>query len=905
MTPLAIPLDSPDLSLDRAGGKAANLSSLRRAGFPVPPGFVVPTAAYRAFVAAGGLDERIVALAGAARADDPASFERAASAIQALFAGAAVPADVAAAIEATYGRLGAPPVAVRSSATAEDRPEASFAGQQDTYLNVRGREALVGAVRRCWASLWTARAIAYRARRGIDPGAVALAVVVQELVPAEAAGVLFTVDPVDGDGSKIVVNAAWGLGEAVVGGRVTPDTVVIDKASGRVLRREVAEKEVLTAPTADGTAEVPVEPERRRQAVLDEAQAAELAALGRAVEAHFGCPQDLEWALAGGRIYLLQARPVTALPAPQLAAPADGMVDGDDDWPAEGTRASHPFDLWTQADVGERWPEPVTPLTWSTALDQVNLSMRHGFRDRRRAGLERIQWAARLHGRVYMNEGAMGHMMRAEYGLPAAMMGGALGSGVAPAADGDRIDWARLLRALPGMAGLVVDRLRNERVYRRRWREIDRWVADFQARDLAAADDRALWAELDRVWMPRLIDATNLHADASVEAMMAVPMMEKLCAAWLGRAELAHELLVGLDDVRQAEMAPALHAMAGQLRALGLADLVLDAVALRADPRARPFLAALDRFLVEHGHRCAVEAEWRHPRWVEAPAQVLDLIAGYLRAGDVVDPRAAEARQRRRRDEAVRSAEARLDPLRRAVLRAMLRRSADLFRLRDNGQHYLVKLLLPPRRIFAELGVRFAARGWLAADEDVFFLAYREIGAACQAGGAGADWRAVVGARRRAYRAWFAVRAPVVVGPDRRPLAEPVETAEGPAVGAQLVGIPASGGTARGVARVIATVAEAGRLSPGEILVTRATDPGWTPVFPLVGGLVLEVGGQLSHGAIVAREYGIPAVVNVGDATIRIRDGQTVVVDGAAGRVDLEPPPVQERPPTVGPAAVS
>jgi pyruvate,water dikinase len=292
-------------------------------------------------VAASGLAEPIAALAGRARAS---------VAIGELFTGAAVPAEIAEAVAAAYRALGAPAVAVRSSVTAEDLPEASFAGQQDTYLNVRGQEALAAAVRRCWASLWTACAIAYRARQGIDPAAVALAVVVQALVPAEAAGVLFTVDPLDGDESRIVVNAAWGLGEAVVGGRVSPDTLVLDKASGQVLRQDVADKEVMTAPTERGTAEVAVEPDRRRRPVIDQARAAELAALGRAVEAHFGRPQDIEWALADGRLYLLQARPVTALQAPGRGGP-DGSAGGpetrrepeiDEYWPAEGTAPATP-----------------------------------------------------------------------------------------------------------------------------------------------------------------------------------------------------------------------------------------------------------------------------------------------------------------------------------------------------------------------------------------------------------------------------------------------------------------------------------------------------------------------------------------------------------------------------------
>jgi len=245
-----------------------------------------------------------------------------------------------------------------------------------------------------------------------------------------------------------------------------------------------------------------------------------------------------------------------------------------------------------------------------------------------------------------------------------------------------------------------------------------------------------------------------------------------------------------------------------------------------------------------------------------------------------VAPLEAEARQRRRRAATLAAVEARLDPIRRAIFRGMLARTEHLVRLRDNGQHYVVKLLLPVRRIYATLGERWAARGWLERADDVFFLAVPEIEAVVRTGDpATRGWHlpTVVSERRKAYAHWFGVKAPEAVGADGRPL----DVA--PTDPSALRGIAASGGRADGTARVIETLADATRLRPGEILVTRATDPSWTPVFPLVGGLVLEVGGQLSHGAIVAREYGLPAVVNVPDATRRIRDGQVVVVDGTAG----------------------
>ena len=284
--------------IDEAGGKGANLGELAHVGLPVPPGFVVVTGAYRAYVAEHQLAEEIAVLA--APKDDPAGYDDASAQIRALF-GNELSDSLQAGIAEAYAALGEDvPVAVRSSATAEDLPEASFAGQQDTYLNVRGLEDLLLAVRDCWASLWTARAMAYRARQGIDPAAVSLAVVVQQMVDAEAAGVMFTANPGNGRRDETVISAAWGLGESVVSGSVNTDNVVVHTPDGAVLSNEIADKAVMTVYAEQRTQEVPVPADQRLRPLLTEAEAAELAAYGTRIENHFGAPQDIEWARADG-----------------------------------------------------------------------------------------------------------------------------------------------------------------------------------------------------------------------------------------------------------------------------------------------------------------------------------------------------------------------------------------------------------------------------------------------------------------------------------------------------------------------------------------------------------------------------------------------------------------------------
>jgi hypothetical protein len=334
--------------IDTAGGKGANLGELTAAGLPVPHGFVITADAYRAFVEEAGIGDSIQQLAG--DLSDGAEATDRAEQIRALFATGSISADLRAEITSAYRELGEDAsVAVRSSATAEDLPEASFAGQQDTYLNVRGLNQLLDAVRDCWASLWTARAMTYRSRQGIDPGTVVLAVVVQEMVEAEAAGVMFTANPASGARDEAVISAAWGLGESVVRGSVNTDNIVVRKPAGPVLSRNTADKAVMTSYAERGTEERPVPPEQRALPVLDEAAAIQLTELGARIEVHFGAPQDIEWARREDRFVLVQSRPITALPEMEGPVPTDWSVP-------------QPKTMYVRASIVEQLPDPLSPL---------------------------------------------------------------------------------------------------------------------------------------------------------------------------------------------------------------------------------------------------------------------------------------------------------------------------------------------------------------------------------------------------------------------------------------------------------------------------------------------------------------------------------------------------------------
>ncbi len=874
-----------------AGGKAANLGTLMQAGLPVPPGFVLLTAAYRCFVEANGLAAAIVRLASAK--GSMAQLEEAAGTISALCEQGAIPDEIRQAIAEAYRAMGEGAVAVRSSATAEDRVEASFAGQQETYLNVQGEEQLLAAVKRCWASLWTARALAYRGQKGMAAEKVSIAVVVQRMVPAGVSGILFTVNPVTGARDEMLVNAVWGLGEAAVGGRVNPDSVRVEKAAGKVIEMTVSDKAVMTVATAEGTEEVAVEDEQRRQQALTAAQVAELARLGREIERLFDGPQDIEWAIAGEQVWILQARPVTAL-APEAFSLAEKRLSGDiplppgdDAWDSADQQPAQPFDLWTRTNVGENLPFPITPLTATgfPALFQLDKQQQEGAQG---------QAAKRFYGRLYINEGLILHNMVETFGIPPSFIGMIWGSHRKGKMQvPGKWQPLRLLFGLPkllsqGFGGASKGPKLTPRAF---FAQIDEQVNTFLQKDLSKLDDRALWAEGLPLWSERggSVFATNVRI--STPAGLTLSLLERVVNWWTKRKDLVSDLVTALPGIYSAEVGPMLWQMAQTLRELDLAALVLDTspqealAKLRAMPQARPFHEQLQRFLERHGHRCPNEVEFLKPRWLEAPEQVIELVANYLRAGEDVNPIETEERQRARREEAVRQIEAKLDPLRRGIFRALLKRTQQALPIRDNSRYFTTKFLLPARLVFAELGRRWAERGWLAAPDNIFFLTAKEIEAIVEAGTPAAvseDVQALAAKRRQAYDFWFTVIPADVIGPDGRPVIEEEEDVQA------LEGIPVSGGKVRGRARIVLDPREAATLHADEILVTQATDPGWTPVFPLVSGLVLEIGGQISHGAIVAREYGLPAVVNVIGATRAIKDGQMITVDGTNGRVLLE-----------------
>ncbi|GAA1998108.1 PEP/pyruvate-binding domain-containing protein [Microbacterium pumilum] len=857
----ALVLDLAHLSagdIAAVGGKAANLGELIRAGFDVPPGFCITTEAYRRAVRGTTIEAGTGTDAAAARA----------AVLDAPF-----PEPVATAVRDAYARLESGtdgPVAVRSSATAEDLPGASFAGQQDTYLNVAGIDAVLDAVHRCWASLWTDRAVAYRAAQGIDGAGVALAVVVQRMVDAEAAGVLFTADPVTGRRRQAVLDAAHGLGDAVVSGSVDPDHFIVDTGTGRILDRRRGGE------TADTLA-----------ASVSDEQVRVLVSLGDRVESAFGSPQDIEWAVdAAGHAWLTQSRPITTLyPIPMRAAPL----------PADETR------VFFCISLAQGLHRPITPMGIATFrvigsgfLDLIGrrperiIDGPSGFA----IGGDRIFVDATPIVRSSVGREIFPRALDVMETRSAVVLRGLFTDprfSVLPGSRRRFVPRALHLAARVRLPFLVVQALVSPAAAQRR---VQRLGAEVRASDVADGGD-----------IPTRVDGV---VDLLFRAMPLAPRSLPGAVVGFAMLGLARRLLRGSAEA--GDLQTVLRSAPGNVTTEMDLDLWRVAVRARDDVASASALgtqsardladgfcagilpavlqSGMSEFLRTYGHRAVAEIDLGMPRWSDDPEHLFGVLSGYLRLDpDAVTPDrhfADGARDATTMMQTLIGRARRRGRLRAAAVRFSLRRARALVGMREMPKFLMITAMSRARAAMRQVGAELAESGRIEERDDVFFLDFDEVKRAAS----GEDLRAAVSERRVRYDTELRRRhVPRVLLSDGTEL-EAVGSASADVEPGALRGTPASAGTVTAPARVIRDPVGA-HLEPGEILVAPSTDPGWTPLFLTAGGLVMEMGGANSHGAVVAREYGIPAVVGVPGATEMITTGVEVTVDGASGVVTL------------------
>jgi rifampicin phosphotransferase len=849
---LVMALDDPGAASGVVGGKGASLARLARAGFRVPPGFHVTTSAYLDFIGRGGLREPVLAAMSAVGVSDAATFDAAAARIGELFAGQPMPPPTAAAIAGAYACLGDDvPVAVRSSATVEDLPGMSAAGQHDTYLNVRGEAAVLDAVKRCWASLWSARAIGYRARGGVEPGEVSIAVVVQQLVLAEAAGVMFTIDPVSRAHDKVVISANWGLGESVVAGDVTPDVAVVDRASGTLVSYQVGSKEMMTVADGTATRATGTPAGLRSAAVLSPSQAGELARVGLAVEKLYDQPMDIEWAFAAGELSVVQARPITTPASRPAAGPGEQWNDS-----LAGDY------LWSNGNLGEALPDVMTPATWSF----IELLMsRMTFPP----SLPGYRGYGRIGGRFYANV-SMSISLEALAGISprrfAALFGPVLGK-LPPVEDIPRPRLPRW-KATRLTVAAAVAMLRRVRASRKRMPE---FLAGAPSRcdQLRTEIERAADATvLASVWQeqvrPLVIEACDMLSAAVLHGTTLVSSPGKL-ATLVGEADS-----VLLLSGQPAEGTP----LASLGPVTGLARLARGEI-------------DRDTFARQYGHRGSHEIELSIPRPAEDPAWIDDQLAA---VGDTAHDADALLADRETARAAAWERLARQDPRKAAAARKLIARWAPIARDREAARSEVARSAWVARTWVRRAG-QLTGHG-----DDLFLLELPEIVDLLR--GDQAPLANVPG-RRASYETCQALPPyPALIrgrfdpirwaaDPNRRSdyYDERAQTTTKP--DGTITGFPGAAGVVEGIARVLRTPEDAAQFGDGEILVTTVTNIGWTPIFPRAAAVVTDVGAPLSHAAIVARELGIPAVVGCGNATMRLRSGDRVRVDGSNGTVEV------------------
>ncbi|QKW48062.1 rifamycin-inactivating phosphotransferase [Streptomyces microflavus] len=854
---------------DRAGlvgGKGAHLGALSRVdGVRVPEGFCVTTDAFRRVVArVPEVDALLDRLAGA-DPDDRQAVRALSAEVRWTVEEAGIPDDLAAEITGAVARIGeGAAYAVRSSATAEDLPTASFAGQQDTYLNVVGPAAVLRHVSRCWASLFTERAVIYRRHNGIDDRTVRMAVVVQRMVLPDASGVLFTADPVTGHRRTATVDAGFGLGEALVSGLVNPDVFTV--RDGEVVARTIAVKQrAVHALPGGGTREVTVEPQRQERPALTDAQVVELVRLGRRIEAHFGCPQDIEWCLTDEGFRIVQSRPITTLFPVPVPEDTDGRTPS----------------VYVSVGHQQMMTDAMKPLGWSmwqrTAMVPMHEAGGRLFVDVTPRLASPASRAALLDvmgkGDPLVRDALETVLERDEFDLPVPDAGPvgppAGGAPEASVTEADPASVAELVeQSETSLAALERD------IRTKSGPELFDFLAEaFEEHKRVLSDPvsiRAIMAGMEATWWlndklgewlgeKNAADALTLSAPGNITSEMGLDLLD------VADAIRPHpEVVAFLNDVQDDDFLDAL-------------------VELPGGAGARE---AIEAYLGRYGMRCVGEIDITRPRWSERPATLVPLILDNVRN---FEPGAAEHRFEQGRERALRTEQEVL-----ARLRALpdgerkageTKRMIDQVRAfagyREYPKYGIVCRYFLYKQALLEEAERLVRDGVIAEREDAFHLTFQELEDVVRS--RRADDR-LIARRKEAFRSYGALAPPRVLTSDGEAVTGSYRRDDVPE--GALAGLAVSTGSVEGRARVILDLADA-ELAEGDILVTRFTDPSWSPLFLGAAGLVTEVGGLMTHGAVIAREYGLPAVVGVDQATRLIRDGQRIRVHGTDGYVEI------------------
>ena len=855
--------------LMKVGGKGANLGELSKVdGVRVPEGFCITTDAFTRALREGSSMGDLIDRLSRLTVDDREAIKDLSGEIRRAIEAIALPEDLVEAITRHLSALGeTTATAVRSSATAEDLPTASFAGQHDTYLNILGKQPILEHVRKCWASLFTERAVIYRLQHGFDHRNVRLSVVVQRMIVPQASGIMFTADPVTSNRRVLSIEASFGLGEALVAGLVNADHYQV--RDGQVIDKQVSTKKLAIHALPEGGTEArAIAPEQQNRQVLSDEQIRQLAQLGRKIEAHYGHPQDIEWCLADDTFYVVQSRPITTLyPIPEA---------GD-----------HDPHVYISVGHQQMMTDAMRPLGLS--MFQMT-AMRPMFKAGGRLFVDTIEILKSPVARANFLEGMGQHDPLLKDALVTLVQRGEFFD--APAGDAPQpVPAIGNSNAAPARFQAPIE---NDPAI----------VSDLIARSQASI--RELSGAIQSQSGPELFDfiRQDIHvlkrtlADPQstsvfMTAMNASRWLNEQIESWLGEKNVADTLSQSVPNNITSEMGLALLDLADAIRpypeviaylqGVEGASFLDDLVTREGGPQAKEALMA---YLDKYGMRCAGEIDLTRPRWSENPTALVPVILSNLRNHE---PQAGARKFEQGRQEALKKEIDLLERLKQLpdgdAKARETKRVIDLIRnfigYREYPKYGMINRYFIYRQALLREAERLTRKGILREEADITYLTFDELEEVVRTETLDAS---LISRRKVEHQAHERLTPPRVITSDGEVVVGQYRRDDLPADA--LVGLAVSSGVIEGRARVILDMAEAD-LEAGDILVTRFTDPSWTPLFVSIGGLVTEVGGRMTHGAVIAREYGLPAVVGVENATRLIKDGQRIRVHGTEGYVEI------------------
>ncbi|MTI71853.1 MAG: pyruvate, phosphate dikinase [Firmicutes bacterium] len=845
----------------KTGGKGSNLGEMVKAGLPVPGGFVILTNAYKKFIQENNLQEKIDKLIKIIDPNDFDQLNKVSDEVKDLIYKSSIPDVIFKEIIKAYDEIGNKAVAVRSSATAEDLPGTSFAGQYDTYLNVKGFEELSEAIIKSWSSLWNSRALSYRLKNNVSHKDLAHGVVVQKMINGKKAGIMFSANPINGRRDQTLINASWGLGEAVVGGEVSPDQWVVEKRTQKIVDTHIADKKVMTVRTKKGTKTEEIPEKLRIKAALNKKEIKQLVDMSIKTEEYFNFPQDIEWVYENGKFYLVQTRPITSLfPMPK------SLPD-----PREELRFYMNFNL-----VGQQIKEPLTPMGeefWRSAM-KIYTTTFTGKPEKKYP-----DWFKVSKGRIFMDLTILFRKKKnwdkilERFSDKDPIFSKALlewleknESRILNEGKGFRIPFRIFPIGIYIVSKILYGKIKpdkaKEKLMKVSKEELNK-ISD-GVKQLKSIDEKLHFVEEKAKDLALIAFKEIFYVSYGIQS---VKFSENSLKKWFGE----DVDLKDLNKVRQS-------IPNNPTTEMGMALLQLSKKYKNENREPSPNDNEIKDFLNKYGHRSSIEIDIGLPRWKEDPSYVIELINSYISSGKINSKIDKFYKGMKEAEEALNRIVTKVQKDKGSKQAKKIKSKLELFRktsgLREQPKYDLVKGISMLRDLLKEVGIHLVSEGRIKEANDIFYVRYKDIES-------GEKLHEIVKNNKERYKENLQIKSVprFITNTGETVYSITEEDDEG-----TLSGISVSPGVYEGKVRIIHDPSGA-KLKSGEILVTEGTNPAWTPLFLNAGALVMETGGPISHGGIVAREYGIPAVAGVREATKRLKDGQKIRVNGESGQI--------------------